>query len=244
MIIYPAIDLRGGRVVRLKEGLLERETVFSDDPYATAQTWVSQGAQWIHVVNLDGAFAKANDNGVILERVASLGVKIQFGGGLRTLDDVKRATDSGATRVVIGTAAVENPAFLRDVLALLDVERVCVALDAKDGQIATHAWQQTSALTPEVFGREIAAMGIKHALYTDVRRDGGLAGVNIADTVALGRSTGLQVIASGGVSNVDEITQLTQSGAVAGAVIGMALYEGKLTLEAALRAAEGTQDAG
>lgn len=238
MIIYPAIDLRGGQVVRLKEGRLDRETIFSADPIAVAQAWQEQGAAWIHMVNLDGAFAMANDNGSILERAAALGAKIQFGGGLRTQDDVRWAVERGASRVVIGTAAVENPAFLENVLAFLDAEQICVALDAKDGQIATHGWQTTSTLTPTTFGQQIASLGIRHALYTDVRRDGSLTGVNIEDTIALGRDTGLQVIASGGVSTVDEITQLARSGIVAGAIIGMALYEGKLTLQAALEAAQ------
>lgn len=238
MIIYPAIDLRGGQVVRLREGKPERETVFSNDPIATAQRWIEQGAKWIHMVNLDGAFSNANDNGSILEAIAKLDIQIQFGGGLRSLEDMEQAIDSGANRIVFGTVAIENPDIIDRALAKFGAERICVALDAREGKITTHGWTNTSELTPQEFGRLIADKGVRHALYTDVKRDGSLIGSNTHDTIALGRSTGLKVIASGGVSTADEIYQLARSKAVAGAVIGMALYEDKLTLKEALFAAE------
>lgn len=242
MIIYPAIDLRGGKVVRLKEGDPNRQTVFSDDPLATAQAWIEQGAAWIHMVNLDGAFASANDNGRILEGASKLGAKVQFGGGLRGIGDIERAFEQGATRVVLGTIAVQQPEIVSEAVQRWGAERVCVALDARDGKIATHGWQQTADLTPVELGKQMVARGVRHALYTDVSRDGGLQGVNIEGTVTLGRETGLQVIASGGVSRIEEIEQLAQSKIVAGVVIGMALYEGKLRLEEALRI--GGNDAG
>jgi phosphoribosylformimino-5-aminoimidazole carboxamide ribotide isomerase len=238
MIIYPAIDLRGGKVVRLKEGNPEHQTVFSDDPLKTAQTWIDQGATWLHVVNLDGAFVQANDNGAILEQIAKLNVKIQFGGGLRSLADVQSAFDRGVSRVVTGTLAVEQSAVIPQLLEKYSADRICIALDARDGKIATHGWQQSSELTPIEFGRHIVQLGVKHALYTDVHRDGSLIGANIHDTIALGRDTGLAVIASGGVSTAAEIHQLARSQVVAGAVIGMALYEGHLTLVEALMAAK------
>lgn len=243
MIIYPAIDLRGGRVVRLKEGNPQRQTVFSDDPLETAQRWIAEGAAWIHMVNLDGAFACANDNGRILRAVAALGVPVQFGGGLRSLDDMARAIDDGASRVVLGTVAVQQPEVVMQALERWGAERICVGLDARDGRIATHGWQQTADLTPAALGRQMAARGLIHALYTDVSRDGGLQGVNIAGTVALARETGLRVIASGGVHHLSEIEQLAASGVVGGVVIGMALYEGRLQLAQAIKAAGG-RDAG
>jgi len=235
MIIYPAIDLRGGKVVRLKEGDPNRQTVFSDDPLATAQAWIEQGAVWIHMVNLDGAFASANDNGRILEGASKLGAKVQFGGGLRGVNDIERAFEQGATRVVLGTIAVQQPEIVTQAVERWGAEGVCGALDARDGKIATHGWQQMADLTPVELGKQMVARGVRHALYTDVSRDGGLQGVNIEGTVTLGRETGLQVIASGGVSRIEEIQQLADSKLVAGVVIGMALYEGKLRLEEALR---------
>jgi phosphoribosylformimino-5-aminoimidazole carboxamide ribotide isomerase len=238
MIIYPAIDLRGGRVVRLNEGRPDRETVFSDDPVAAVQRWIDEGAAWIHMVNLDGAFAEANSNGAILEKAAALGVPIQFGGGLRTLDDIDVAIQRGASRVVLGTIAVQNPALVEAALTTHGADRVCVALDARDGKITTHGWQTVTDMTPGELGKAMRARGVVHALFTDVSRDGGLGGANLESTIALGRETGLQVIASGGVAGVDEIRTLVASGAVAGAVIGMALYRGQITLADALRAAK------
>jgi phosphoribosylformimino-5-aminoimidazole carboxamide ribotide isomerase len=243
VIIYPAIDLRGGKVVRLREGDPNRQTIFSDDPLATAREWIAEGAQWIHMVNLDGAFAQANNNGAILEGAASLDVKVQFAGGLRSLDDIARALERGASRVVLGTIAVQQPEIVSEAILRWGADAISVALDARDGKVTTHGWQQATSMTPAEFGLQMRARGVRHALYTDVNRDGGLGGSNVAGTIALGRETGLQVIASGGVSTVDEIRQLAASGAVAGAVIGMALYERRLALRDALAAAvaaEGT----
>jgi phosphoribosylformimino-5-aminoimidazole carboxamide ribotide isomerase len=239
MIIYPAIDLRGGKVVRLREGDPSRQTVFSDDPVKTAQNWIDQGAAWIHMVNLDGAFSAANDNECILETVAKSAVKLQFAGGMRSLADIERALNLGASRVVIGTAAAEHPEIVTEAVQQWGAEAICIALDARDGKVTTRGWQHATDLTPVELGLQMVERGAKHALYTDVTRDGLLTGANIEATIALGRETGLDVIASGGVSTIAEITELARSGAVAGAVIGMALYEGRLTLKAALEAAGG-----
>ncbi|MFN8530767.1 MAG: 1-(5-phosphoribosyl)-5-[(5-phosphoribosylamino)methylideneamino]imidazole-4-carboxamide isomerase [Anaerolineae bacterium] len=238
MIIYPAIDLRGGKVVRLREGDPNQQTTFSDNPIAAAQRWIDSGAAWIHMVNLDGAFAAANDNLRILQTVSGLPVKVQFGGGLRQPDDLQRAIDAGASRLVLGTAAVQNPALVDTALSLYGAERVCVGLDARDGKVTTHGWSQVSEITPLELGRIMAQRGVQHALFTDVSRDGGLSGSNVASTIQLGQETGLQVIASGGISTLDEIRRLAESGAVAGAVIGMALYQGAMTLADALAAAQ------
>lgn len=240
MIIYPSIDLRGGKVVRLREGDPNRQTVFSDDPVATAHEWIADGAAWIHMVNLDGAFAAANNNGAILEAVAKLNVKVQFAGGLRSLDDIALTLERGASRVILGTIAVQQPDIVAQAVERWGAEAVGVALDARDGKVTTHGWQQSAGVTPVEFGRQMQALGAKHALYTDVSRDGLLGGSNVEGTIALGRDTGLQVIASGGVSTVEEIQALAASGAVAGAVIGMALYERRLSLRDALDAAKGS----
>ncbi len=239
MIIYPAIDLRGGKVVRLREGDLSQETVFSRDPLATAQMWIDQGARWIHMVNLDGAFATANENISVLEAVARLDVSIQFGGGLRDLQSVGGALDAGAARVVLGTLAVKAPNKVGEAVDRFGADAICVALDARDGKVATHGWTELSTQSPIALGGALSTLGLRHALYTDVKRDGMLSGANIGDTVALARATGLQVIASGGISDMEEIERLAASGVVAGAIIGMALYQNQISLGAALRAAKG-----
>jgi phosphoribosylformimino-5-aminoimidazole carboxamide ribotide isomerase len=238
MIVYPSIDLHGGKVVRLIEGNLEHETIFSDDPLKTAQQWQEQGAQWLHMVNLDGAFGAANDNMAILEAVTKLNMNIQFGGGLRSLDDMQKAFDLGAKRVVIGTLAMKQPELVSEAIAQFGAESVCVGMDAKDGFVTTQGWTEKSHLTPIDFGRLMKERGVVHALYTDVNRDGKLSGANIHDTIALARETGLKVIASGGVSRMLEIRQLAQSGLIEGVIIGMALYKNEISLNEALIAAK------
>jgi len=244
MIIYPAIDLRGGQVVRLKEGDPDRQTVFSSDPINTAQRWLDEGAAWLHMVNLDGAFQEANDNLDILTEAAKLDLNIQFGGGLRSLADIENALERGASRVVLGTIAVKSPETVTEAITKFGPDAIAVALDARDGKIATHGWQQKSDLTPQEFGRQMAKQGVQHALFTDVQRDGSLIGANIDATITLGRETGLQVIASGGVTTAQEIETLAHSQVVAGAIIGMALYEKRITLGEALLAAKAGSHAG
>jgi len=239
MIIYPALDLRGGKVVRLREGDPQQQVVFSCDPLETAHAWADQGARWLHVVNLDGALSEANDNLRILEQLTrpDAGLRIQFGGGLRTPDQLRRAMECGASRIVLGTVAINDPALVQEAVRRFGAEAVCVALDARNGQVATHGWQQVADITPARLGQAMARAGVRHALFTDVSRDGRLSGVNIGATVALAKDTGLQVVASGGVRSIAEIRTLRESGLVAGAVIGMALYRGQLTLQDALAAA-------
>ncbi len=237
MIIYPAIDLRGGKVVRLREGDPNRQITFSDDPTATARRWIDLGASWIHMVNLDGAFAASNDNLSILKEVSKLGASIQFGGGLRQMTDIERAIDTGAARVVLGTVAIQQPEIVSEAIARWGAERICVGLDARNGKVTTHGWNQVSDITPAELGKLMAARGVIHALFTDVSKDGGLGGGSTQATIALGRETGLKVIASGGITTIDEIRELARSRAVAGAIIGMALYEGRIDLPTALEAA-------
>jgi phosphoribosylformimino-5-aminoimidazole carboxamide ribotide isomerase len=243
MIIYPAIDLRGGQVVRLKEGDPSQQITFSADPLHTAQRWLEQGAAWLHMVNLDGAFADSNDNSRILKAVARLPVKVQFGGGLRQLSDLEHAFECGAARVVVGTLAVQQPELVAQLVERWGAESICVALDARDGKVTTHGWQQTTDLTPIALGKQLVDWGVRHVLFTDVTRDGLLGGVNLEATINLARETGLQVIASGGVQSLDDVRRLKQSDSVAGVVIGMALYQGQIRLAEALPIA-GDQDAG
>jgi len=238
MILYPAIDLRGGRVVRLREGDPQQQTVFSDDPLAVARQWQAQGARWLHVVNLDGALGQSGPNLALLGQLAALGLPIQFGGGLRSMGDIEHALLLGAQRVVLGTVAIQKPGFVIETLERWGAERVTVALDARDGKVTTHGWQTISEQTPAEVGQYFAERGLCHALYTDVSRDGGLSGVDVEGTRALAEATGLHVIASGGVSSLDDLRMLAQTRVIAGAVVGMALYRGQFTLAEALAVVE------
>jgi phosphoribosylformimino-5-aminoimidazole carboxamide ribotide isomerase len=237
MIVYPAIDIRQGRVVRLVHGDPAQETVHGDDPAAVAERWKAAGAAWLHVVNLDGALGEATLALDTLRGLAKLGLPIQFGGGLRALDDAARALDAGAARIILGTLAVQQPELAGEAVRRFGAEAVAVALDAKGDQVATHGWQQVSAWTPVDLGKRFAAEGVRHALYTDVSRDGDLSGVNVGATARLARETGLAVIASGGVSSLDDIIALWEVGGIAGVVIGKALYTGAFTLQNAIRVA-------
>jgi len=239
MIVYPALDLRGGKVVRLgQSGDPSQQKVYGDDPIAVAKRWIGEGARWLHVVNLDGALATANDNEAVVRKLINLRVPVQFGGGLRTIVDVARTLDWGVSRVILGTLAVTQPELAASIIARHGAERIAVALDARDGYIATHGWQQASAVTPVELGKRFAASGARYALYTNVGREGTLGGVDVAGTADLARQTGLAVTASGGVSGLGDVKALVETGAVAGVVLGTALYEGKLTLADALRVAD------
>lgn len=238
MIIYPALDLRGGKVVRLRQGDPTQQKTYGDDPLPIAQKWIAGGAKWLHVVNLDGAFHQANDNEQILAQLIQLEIPIQFGGGIRSLDDAARALELGVKRVILGTAAIQQPQLAAQAVETFGVEAVSVALDSKNGEVVTHGWQQGAGISAIEAGKRFAAMGVHHALFTDVSRDGEMRGANLEATISLARETGLQVIASGGVSSLAEITQLRQSGVVAGAILGTALYEGLMDLAEAIRTAE------
>jgi phosphoribosylformimino-5-aminoimidazole carboxamide ribotide isomerase len=237
MIIYPAIDVRHGRVVRLLYGDPDQETVYGDDPAAMAQRWKTAGAAWLHVVNLDGTLGEATLALETLRALAGVGLPIQFGGGMRSLDDVQKALDAGAARVILGTMVVKEPELAGAAVERFGAEKIVVALDAKGDRVATHGWQQVSAWTPVELGKRFAAMGVIHALYTDVSRDGDLSGVNVAATANLARETGLRVIASGGVASLDDVQRCRETGVIAGVITGKALYSGAFTLEEALKAA-------
>lgn len=237
MIIYPALDLRGGKVVRLRQGDPNQQTIYGDNPIAVADRWIAAGAEWLHVVNLDGAFAEHNQNERIVEQLAQTGIPVQFGGGLRSLEDVRRAFDLGVSRVVLGTLAVEDPTSVEAVIARWSHDSVAVALDARDGEVVVKGWTEGAAISAVELGQRMAELGARWALYTDVSRDGELSGVNIEATVHLAKETGLNVIASGGVTALGEIVSLKESGQVAGVILGTALYEGIIDLSEAIRLA-------
>lgn len=244
MIVYPAIDLRRGKVVRLLYGDPDWEMRYSDDPAAVARRWADEGAQWLHVVNLDGALEEAGeDNLAALQAIVkAVDVPIQSGGGVRSLDDVQRLLDAGVSRVILGTSIVRDTGFATDALEQYGPESLAFALDARDGRVATHGWQQASDWTPIDLGRELAKLGAVHTLYTDISRDGNMSGVNVDATASLARETGLKVIASGGVSSLDDIVELHDCGTdIAGVVIGKALYLEAFPLSAAIALANGQE---
>ena len=233
MIIYPAIDLRHGQVVRLKHGDPNQQTTYGDDPLATARRWAEAGARWIHVVNLDGAFgdqAGAAVNRSLLQSLAAVGPQIQFGGGLRSLADMAAALSCGAARVVIGTLAIEQPEVLRAAVEHFGSDRVVVSLDAQQRRVKTRGWQRDGGVDAISIGRQIRAAGVNLVVHTDIERDGDLAGVNAGAAVELARETGLQVIASGGVSSIEDVLRLTGAAGIEGVIIGRALYTGAIDL--------------
>jgi len=255
MIVFPAIDLRHGRCVRLRQGRAEDEIVYGDDPVAVARRWVAQRAEWLHVVNLDGAFGEQTGDSqrpINLQRLAEIHAAvprtpIQFGGGARSLADVETALDLGATRVILGTVAVQNPDLVEEMIDRFGPERIVIGIDARDGQVATHGWLRTSDTTAIALGQTMRSKGVGRIVYTDIARDGMLTGVNVEATAALARATGLQVIASGGVASLEDIVRLGASrsrsaggdsmGRIEGVIIGQALYTGAVSLPDAIRTA-------
>lgn len=241
--IYPAIDLRKGRVVRLIQGRADDERLYSDDPTDVARRWASQGAAWLHVVNLDGAFGEADSlNADALRGIlAAVDLPVQFGGGLRNVEVMRRAFELGVSRVIIGTAAFENPEIVADALGEFGAARVIVAIEARDGILATRGWVSSSGIEAAAFGRQMRALGVTGALVTDIARDGMLQGIDAGAMAAFAQATDLEVIAAGGVASLEDIDRLlaVASKGVKGVNIGQALYTGAFTLREALaRAAE------
>lgn len=240
VIIYPAIDLRRGRCVRLLQGRKDQETIYGDDPAHIARRWAEEGAEWLHVVDLDGAFGDIESPN--LEALAcivrAVDLPIQFGGGLRSWADIERAFSLGVTRVVLGTAALEDADLLAWALAEFGAERVAVGIDAREGVVVTHGWRRTSALSAVELGQRVYALGVRRVVHTDVMRDGTLGGANVAASVALACQTGLSVIVSGGITRTEEIRYIRQQSrqGLEGAIIGRALYTGDLPLREAIAA--------
>ena len=228
MDLFPAIDIRHGRVVRLSQGEATRQTVYGEDPAAVAERFAGEGAAWIHLVDLDRAFGDGENLALVRRIVASLGgrVRVQLGGGLRTVAMVREGLDQGVTRAVIGTAAAIDPAIVPDAVAAAGAERIVVGIDARDGQVAIRGWTETSDLTAEALARRVAGEGVRTVVYTDVARDGMLTGPDIDGARRL-QGAGAGVIASGGVAGAGDIRAAREAG-LAGAIVGRALYEGRL----------------
>ena len=237
MLLIPAIDLKDGRCVRLKQGDMAQATVFSDDPAAMARRWIELGARRLHLVDLNRAFAgRPRNEAAIKAIIAEVGseVPIQIGGGIRDLDTIERYLDDGIGYVIIGTAAVKNPGFLHDACGAFP-SQIMVGLDARDGKVATDGWSKLTGHDVVDLGKKFEGYGVAAVVYTDIGRDGMLGGVNIEATVRLARSLTVPVIASGGVSSLEDIDRLcaVESEGIEAAIVGRAIYEGTLDFPAA-----------
>jgi phosphoribosylformimino-5-aminoimidazole carboxamide ribotide isomerase len=233
MIIYPAIDIKDGRCVRLLQGRFEDETVFGG-PVEMAKKWASMGASWLHTVDLDGARHGNSSNRLIISEIASVsGIPVQMGGGIRTMDDMDEVLGLGIQRVILGTAAVNNPQLVREALQKYP-GRIAVGIDAKDGRVAVEGWEKVSSHTAVDFAKTMEQLGCRVIIYTDIATDGMLKGPNLDAMEEMIGAVGMEVIASGGVSSIQDLINLKNIGA-AGAITGKALYTGAISLEEAIR---------
>ncbi len=235
MILYPAIDLKDGQCVRLYKGAMDQATVFSDAPAEQAGAFAEQGAEWLHLVDLNGAFAGAPVNAAAVEAIlAAVNIPCQLGGGIRDMETIAGWLDKGLRRVILGTVAVEEPDLVR--LAAREFPgQIAVGIDAREGRVATRGWAEETEVGVTDLARQFEDAGVAAIIYTDINRDGAMQGPNVAATAALARAVSLPVIASGGVSSLDDLIALRDCGvALDGAISGRALYDGKLDLAEAL----------
>ncbi|MDP5361289.1 MAG: 1-(5-phosphoribosyl)-5-[(5-phosphoribosylamino)methylideneamino]imidazole-4-carboxamide isomerase [Paracoccaceae bacterium] len=236
MILYPAIDLKDGNAVRLVHGDMDQTTVFNDDPAAQAKAFVAAGCEWLHLVDLNGAFAGEPVNAAPVEAIlAACPVPAQLGGGIRDMATIERWLDKGLARVILGTVAVENPELVRTAAKEFPGQ-VAVGLDARNGKVATRGWAEETDVMVTDLARSFEDAGIAAIIYTDILRDGAMKGPNIEATADLARAVKIPVIASGGVSSMADLTALKATGVIAGAISGRALYDGAIDLAAALKA--------
>lgn len=234
MQLYPAIDIKGGKCVRLTQGLFDQVKVYSDTPADMAKLWVDQGATFLHLVDLDGALAGTSVNEpVIRSIVEAVSVPVQIGGGIRTREAIRSMLALGVTRVIIGTKAVENPEFIKEVIDEFGAEHIVVGVDAKDGMVAIEGWEKVSTLSASDLCQRMKEYGVRHIVYTDISKDGMLTGPNVAYTKKLTDESGLDIIASGGVSCMEDLEELYREG-IRGAIIGKALYEKRVDLKEAV----------
>lgn len=237
MLIIPAIDLRGGKVVRLFQGKFNRQKIYSADPVKVAKHWAKQGAKFLHIVDLDGAASGSLKNIEVVKKIiGQVGIGLEFGGGVRSIKTISKLLSLGAERVILGTKAVNDAKFLKQAWKKFG-EKVIVSIDEKCGKVLTQGWNCSVAKTRLVFAKELKIIGFKQVIYTDISKDGTLAGPNILGIKELIKETGLKVIASGGVASLNDLLKLKklQKNGCSGVIIGKALYEGKFTLAEALK---------
>ncbi|OWY10995.1 1-(5-phosphoribosyl)-5-[(5-phosphoribosylamino)methylideneamino]imidazole-4-carboxamide isomerase [Thioclava sp. F42-5] len=236
MILYPAIDLKDGQCVRLLHGEMDKATVFGDDPAAQAAKFEAAGCEWVHLVDLNGAFAGEPVNAAAVEAILSrVKVPAQLGGGIRDMATIERWLDKGLARVILGTVAVENPDLVRDAAKAFPGQ-VAVGIDARNGKVATKGWAEETDVMVTDLAKSFEDAGVAAIIYTDIMRDGAMGGPNIAATEALARAVEIPVIASGGVSSLPDLIALRDTGVIAGAISGRAIYDGALDLTEALAA--------
>ncbi|MBA3908743.1 MAG: 1-(5-phosphoribosyl)-5-((5-phosphoribosylamino)methylideneamino)imidazole-4-carboxamide isomerase [Rhodobacter sp.] len=236
MILYPAIDLKDGQCVRLLRGEMEAATVFGDDPAAQALSFQAAGCEWLHLVDLNGAFAGKPVNAAAVQAIlAAVSVPCQLGGGIRDMATIAMWLEQGLARVILGTVAVENPMLVREAAKAFP-GRVAVGIDARKGRVATKGWATETEIIATDLARSFEDAGVAAIIYTDIDRDGAMEGPNIAATEALARAVSIPVIASGGVASMADLLALRDTGTIAGAISGRALYDGAIDLGAALRA--------
>ena len=239
MLVIPAIDLREGRCVRLKQGCKEDVSVYDGLPLEIAKSYQDDGARMLHIVDLDGAFSEPNSRNlqVLREIIRKIDIPTQFGGGLRGYKDVEEVIELGVSRVVIGTLAVESSETLLKVVRSFGSERIAVGIDARNGQVMTRGWEKPGMISALELAQEVATLGVERIIYTDVARDGMLTGVNIEQTCMIARESGLKVTASGGVSALEDIERLRTASdcGIDSVIVGKALYEGRFTLKEALQ---------
>ena len=239
MILYPAIDLKDGAAVRLVHGEMDSATVFNDDPAAQARSFVDAGCEWLHLVDLNGAFAGTPVNAAPVEAILkACDVPAQLGGGIRDMATIEAWLDKGLARVILGTVAVEDPDLVR-MAARAFPGQVAVGIDARGGRVATKGWAEETDVDATDLARSFEDAGVAAIIYTDINRDGAMGGPNVAATEALARAVDIPVFASGGVSSLDDLTRLKATGVIAGAISGRALYDGAIDLSAALMALRG-----
>lgn len=237
--VFPAIDLRHGRAVRLQEGRPDAETAYSDDPVATARAFAEAGAQVLHVVDLDAAFGTGDNREIIARVAATLSIPIQVGGGVRSDADVAALLDAGVHRVIVGSAAVENPDWVGSLVERHGADRIVVGIDARDGDVKTRGWLEGSSRSALEVARDMCARGATEAVYTNIANDGMLGGIDLEGTLALARDSGLRLIVSGGVGGAEDVRAAARSAGefLSGIIVGRALYEGRLSVPEALKAA-------
>ena len=240
MVIFPAIDIRGGKCVRLFKGDFAQETVFSDKPEEMAAKWEAQGGKFLHLVDLDGALAGKSVNlDVVKKIVDTVSIPVELGGGIRTMENIDEVLSLGVQRVILGSVAVKNPALVKEACQKYG-DRVVVGIDAKDGIVAVDGWGVSGDVEVTVLAKEMAKAGVKTIIYTDISRDGTLSGVNVEATARLARESGIKVVASGGVKSLDDIKALLpyEKDGIEGVIVGKSIYTGSLDLQEAVALVE------
>lgn len=244
MKLYPAIDIKDGHCVRLRQGSFLDVKKYFDNPVDAAKKWADEGAKFLHIVDLDGALKGEPVNAELIKTICNeVKIPIQIGGGIRSLDSIEALLKSGVKRCIIGTRALKEPEFVLHTIKEFGDESVAVGIDAKCGMVATHGWENVSQIKATSLALKMKEIGVKHIVFTDIGRDGMLSGVNVSATADLTRMTGIEIIASGGVGSMDDLKFLDEAG-VKGAIIGKALYEGRISLKDAVETFEQTDNVG